>query len=86
MHYVRHRKTDDWQEHGQGTYSVRLLPKTREQVKAAVLGSATTAEAEPAKQDEKNEDHEQEFHGIPSFIPRLLALTRGHEDGNPTMR
>jgi hypothetical protein len=44
MHYVRHRKTDDWQEHGQGTYSVRLLPKTREQVKAAVLGSATTAE------------------------------------------
>jgi hypothetical protein len=42
---VQHRYADDWQEHGQGTYSVRLLPKTRHQVKEAVLASVTAEQA-----------------------------------------
>lgn len=42
---VKHRQSDDWQEHGQGTYSVRLLPKTRDEVREAVLASVTAEQA-----------------------------------------
>jgi hypothetical protein len=48
-----------------------------------IVELSATAEPEAAEKQEQDDDDEQQFHGLPSFAPRLHFLGRRREDGNP---
>jgi hypothetical protein len=42
-----------------------------------IVGLSATAEPEAAEKQEQDDDNEQQFHGLPSFAPRLHFLADG---------